>query len=73
MVHCSPFSFSYLSERLRGMQDDMADIHNDLNYSDRKLKGIRSFFGVTFKKKKPDEHVLLLFVIRLLIETTREV
>jgi len=41
------------NEKVVGMQDDLAEMHDDLDVADRKLKGTGNFFGIVFAKKKP--------------------
>lgn len=47
------------SEKLMSIQDDMAEMHDDINSSERKLASTKDFFGNLFKKKKVDHMVRL--------------
>jgi len=47
------------NEKLKNQQDEVAEIHDALNVSDRKLRGIKSFWGNlgnAFKKNNSQEH-----------------
>jgi len=47
------------NEKLKKQQDEVAEIHDALNVSERKIRGIKSFWGNlgnAFKKDKSQEH-----------------
>jgi len=43
------------NKKITQAQDDLAEVHDDLDTSDRKLAGIKSFWGVAWGKKKHDQ------------------
>jgi len=47
------------NEKLKNQQDEVAEIHDSINVSERKLRGIKSFWGNlgnAFKKNNSQEH-----------------
>eukprot|EP01128_Nolandella_sp_AFSM9_P003333 TRINITY_DN1421_c0_g1_i1.p1 TRINITY_DN1421_c0_g1~~TRINITY_DN1421_c0_g1_i1.p1 ORF type:complete len:362 (+),score=122.07 TRINITY_DN1421_c0_g1_i1:103-1086(+) len=44
------------NEQLSAIQDDLAEVHNDINYSEKKLASTKDFFGNVFKKKRVNHH-----------------
>jgi len=41
--------------KIKATQDDLAEVHDDLDISSRKLAGTKSFWGVAWGKKKHDQ------------------